>query len=165
MISDKLHPKLCCLELFGITVSVGLSCFNMSCGKALQIVPGSRVVTCISCNMTMRVDKWEVFKRVPSKICGRQPLKNLRWYGLHCVKSVQIQSFFWSVFSCIRTECFVYLRIQSDWGKIQTRKNSVLGQFSRSENHVPIWANLRTLRVKQQVSEAVIRRHQSLKTS
>ena len=29
----------------------------MSCGKALQIFPGSRLVTCISCNMTMRVDK------------------------------------------------------------------------------------------------------------
>ena len=33
-------------------------------------------------------EKWvktlwdEVFKSEPSKICGRQPLKNLRWYGL-----------------------------------------------------------------------------------
>ena len=25
--------------------------------------------------------------------------------GKHCVKSVQIRSFFWCVFSCIRTEC------------------------------------------------------------
>ena len=33
----------------------------------------------------------------------------------HCVKSVQIRSFFWSVFSCIRT-----------------RKNSIFGHFSRS---------------------------------
>ena len=40
----------------------------------------------------------------------------------HCVKSVQIRSFFWSVFSCIRTE----------YRKIRTRKNSVLGHFSRS---------------------------------
>ena len=24
----------------------------------------------------------KVFKNVPSKICGRQPLKNLKWYGL-----------------------------------------------------------------------------------
>ena len=49
--------------------------------------------------------------------------------------------------------------------KLRTRKNFILGHFSRSENHVPIWANLRTLQVKQQVSEAVGRRHQSLKTS
>ena len=35
----------------------------------------------------------------------------------HCVKSVQIRSFFWSVFSCIRT-----------------RKDSVFGHFSRSED-------------------------------
>ena len=34
----------------------------------------------------------------------------------HCVKSVQIPSFFWSAFSCIRT-----------------RKNSVFGDFSSSE--------------------------------
>ena len=26
--------------------------------KALQIIPGSRIVICISCNMTMIVDKW-----------------------------------------------------------------------------------------------------------
>ena len=42
----------------------------------------------------------------------------------HCVKSVHIQSFFWSVFSCIRAE----------YRKIRTRKNSVFGHFSRSAN-------------------------------
>ena len=41
------------------------------------------------------------------------------------MKSVQIWSFFWSEFSCIRTE----------YGKIRTRKNSVFGHFSRSENY------------------------------
>ena len=40
----------------------------------------------------------------------------------HCVKSVQIRSFFWSVFSCIRTE----------YRKIRTRNNSVFRHFSRS---------------------------------
>ena len=42
--------------------------------------------------------------------------------ALHCVKSVQIRSIFWSVFSCIRTE----------YKKIRTRKNFVLGHFSCS---------------------------------
>ena len=37
----------------------------------------------------------------------------------HCMKSVQIRSFLWSVFSCIRT-----------------RKNSVFGHFSRSDNNI-----------------------------
>ena len=41
----------------------------------------------------------------------------------HYVKSVQIRSYFWSVFSCIRTE----------YKKIRTRNNSVFGHFSRSE--------------------------------
>ena len=40
----------------------------------------------------------------------------------HCVKSVQIQSFFWSVFSCIRTK----------YRKIRTRTNSVFRHFLRS---------------------------------
>ena len=43
-------------------------------------------------------------------------------FRLHCVKSVQIRSFFWSVFSCI----------QSEYRKIRTRKNSVFGHFSCS---------------------------------
>ena len=44
----------------------------------------------------------------------------------HCVKSFQQRSFFWSVFSRIRTE---YGEIWS----IRTRKNSLFGHFSRSE--------------------------------
>ena len=36
---------------------------------------------------------------------------------------MQIQSYFWSVFSRIRTE----------YGKIWTRNNSVFGHFSRSD--------------------------------
>ena len=48
----------------------------------------------------------------------------------HCVKSVQIQSFFWSVFSCIWWEYGDLL--QSEYRKIRTRKNSVFGHFPRS---------------------------------
>ena len=33
------------------------------------------------------------------------------WYVVHCVKSVQIRSYFWSVFSCIHTEYRDLLRI------------------------------------------------------
>ena len=50
--------------------------------------------------------------------------------NIHCVKSVEIQSFFWSVFSHIRTEYGEIL--QSKCGKIRTRKNSIFGHFSRS---------------------------------
>ena len=41
----------------------------------------------------------------------------------HCVKSVQIRSYFWSVFSCT----------QSEYRKIWTRNNSVFGHFSPSD--------------------------------
>ena len=58
----------------------------------------------------------------------------------HCVKSIQIGSFSWSVFSHIRTEykeilrrISISLHIQSGCGKIRARKNSVFGHFLRSE--------------------------------
>ena len=41
----------------------------------------------------------------------------------HYVKSIQIRSYFWSVFSCIRTK----------YRKIRTRNKSVFGHFSCSE--------------------------------
>ena len=47
---------------------------------------------------------------------------------LYWVKSVQIWSFFWSVFSYIS----VISGIQSEYSKIRTRKNSVFEHFSRS---------------------------------
>ena len=40
---------------------------------------------------------------------------------LHCVKSVQIRSFFWSLFSC-----------STEYRKIRIGENSVFGPFSRS---------------------------------
>ena len=52
--------------------------------------------------------------------------------GLHGVKSVQIRSFFWSLFFHIQSEYGEILRIQSECGKIRTRKHSVFGHFSRS---------------------------------
>ena len=48
--------------------------------------------------------------------------KKLLLVNHHCVKSVQIPSFLWPLFSCVRTE----------YWKIWTRKNSVFGHFSRS---------------------------------
>ena len=57
--------------------------------------------------------------------------------------------YFWSVFSRIRTEygnCIVNLLIQSEYGKIQTRKNSVFGRFShgahKNENTITSPINL-----------------------
>ena len=52
---------------------------------------------------------------------------------MHCVISVQIRSFFWSVFSRIRSEYGVSLRTHSECAKIRTRKNSVFRHFSRSD--------------------------------
>ena len=76
----------------------------------------------------------------------------------HCVKSVQIRSFFWSVFCCIQ-----FSRIRPEYGKIRsvspysvrcgkieymkirTIKNSVFGHFSRSELKLELILTLRYL--------------------
>ena len=53
----------------------------------------------------------------------------------HCLKSVQIRSFFWSVFTYIWTEYGDLLRkspCSVQMQKIRSRKNSVFGHFSRS---------------------------------
>ena len=65
----------------------------------------------------------------------------------HCVKSVQIRSYFWSVFSCIRTEYIYYvnLHIQSEYREIRTRNNSVFGHFSRSEQNLTVCNSSRKL--------------------
>ena len=63
----------------------------------------------------------------------------LLWWSItrkcHFLKSVQILSFFWSVFCRIRTETERYgvsLRIQSECGEIRTRRNSVFRHFPHS---------------------------------
>ena len=67
-----------------------------------------------------------------SKEGARLECKN--YFISHCVKSVQIRSHFWSVFSRIQTEYgkILSLRIQSECGKIRTRNNSVFGHSSHA---------------------------------
>ena len=60
---------------------------------------------------------------------------NVTCLSFQCVKSVQIQICFWSVFSAfgLNTErCEVSFGIQSECGKIRTRKNSIFGYILRS---------------------------------
>ena len=56
-VNTKLNPKLCCPKLLGANVTVRAACTNENCGKPIPTVPGQRVVICINCNTTMRVDK------------------------------------------------------------------------------------------------------------
>ena len=49
---------------------------------------------------------------------------------MHCVESIQISSFFWSVFSRIRAEYGDLLR--SNARKYGPEKNSIFGLFSHS---------------------------------
>ena len=72
--------------------------------------------------------------------------------GPHCVKSVKIQKFFWSIFSHVWTEYWDFLRISLysvQYGNTWTRKNSIFGHFLRSakvgtlpvlvSNQISVW--------------------------
>ena len=79
-----------------------------------------------SCSPTIQLDfNWtlEMSNQRNDRFARSSGNLNSSLRNKHCVKSVQIRCFFWSVFPCIRTE----------HGKMQTRKNSVFGQFLGSE--------------------------------
>ena len=82
----------------------------------------------------MKKQKGICFPRRQEGVINSQILvyKFYRSYMVHCVKSVQIRSFFWSLFSCIHTEYGNLRSIQSEYRELRTRKNSVFGHFSRS---------------------------------
>ena len=51
---------------------------------------------------------WDnVFKNEPSKICGRQPLKNLKWYGLF--KQMFLQCLMSNLFGVLKYETMMHL--------------------------------------------------------
>ena len=62
----------------------------------------------------------------------------------HCVKCVQIRSFFWSLFSRIRTE-YVEIRSMSPYSvrmrENSNQKSSVSGHFSRSGEPLEYFAS------------------------
>ena len=64
-------------------------------------------------------------ENIVKQISGDSPYREMfSNYSNLCVKSVQIWSYYWSVFSCMLTE----------YRKIRTRNNSLFGHFSRSES-------------------------------
>ena len=52
---------------------------------------------------------------------------------IHCVKSVQIRNFFWSVFYCIRTEILRISLYSVRMRESTDQKSSLFGHFSRSD--------------------------------
>ena len=54
-INNKLNPKISCPELVGTNLITDAACTNDKCGKHVATVPVERIVTCMSCNSTVRV--------------------------------------------------------------------------------------------------------------
>ena len=76
-------------------------------------------------------------QKVILKICQCPvSLNSLTIYSIHCVKSVQMRKFSWSVFSCIRTEYWDLLCKSPYSVQIQENmdhKNSIFRHFSRTD--------------------------------
>ena len=69
----------------------------------------------------------------------------------HCVKSVQIRIYFWSVFLCIWSEYgeIISPRIQSEYIKIRTRNNFVFRHFSPSKGvHLTLRTHIFSIKLK-----------------
>ena len=120
--------KLSMCQLFTVWVDVFVK-LTSTC--AYQGVRTVRFLENLACFVFLKQPFWDSsfclitddfwLIRSPGK---RLPLmKTCPQVNIYCVKSVQIQSFFWSVIS----------RIQSECGKIRTRNNSVFGHFSRRD--------------------------------
>ena len=76
--------------------------------------------------------RWIFFVGVSKLLDSKYPEASRHW---HCVKSVQIRNFFYSVFSRIWTEYGEVLRISPYSVRMREntdQKNSVFGHFSRS---------------------------------
>ena len=58
-INIKLNPKIHWPELLGTNLTIHAVCTNDKCGKPVATVPGERIVACMDCNNTMRVQNFE----------------------------------------------------------------------------------------------------------
>ena len=91
------------------------------------------------------------FFRVPHIVCFESSIiftpvsllfwknKDLYFYdpiSRHCAKSLQIRSFFWSVFSCIRTELLFKSPFSVPIQEDTDQKDSVFGHFPCSTKEV-----------------------------
>ena len=72
------------------------------------------------------------------KFCSNWDINDVQW-KMRCVKSVYIQSFFGSYFSLFGQNTEIYKVNQFEYGKILTTKNSVFGQFLRSDTYLRFW--------------------------
>ena len=71
----------------------------------------NRFMVCRKCNLVLSngFSQKLLLKVKANGLVDRKLVWNMKLFGIflvlyHCVKSVQIRSFFWFVFSCIRTE-------------------------------------------------------------
>ena len=110
-----------------ITFSVGQLFFSFNTVKIFWCKFCSHRLQCLSKNVYE--DPNEVLQYFLRYYIVVREIFEPRFYCsryIYCVKSLPIRSFFWSVFSCIRTE---YRDLLRKYRKIRTRKNCVFGHF------------------------------------
>ena len=93
----------------------------------------------------MRIIKWvKVFKNRPSKICGRQPLENLEWFGL---PNLTTSNFLKTVF-----HKFYFVHSWVPWLKRAYWHTTFELRIRKLRNH---FSNLRVISFKTRPNNAV----------
>ena len=140
-----------CVKSFCIRIFSDLNAGKYGPGK-LQIQTLFRECSCYD---VVDLGYWYIrkvsFFRVPHVVCFESSIifppaslllwknKDLYFYdpiSRHCAKSVQIRSFFWSVFSFIRTELLRKSPYSVPIQENTDQKDSVFGHFPHSTNEV-----------------------------
>ena len=96
------------------------TCYIIQFYSKMQIVRSylCHIFYCyISCYLACHISM-KVFKNQPSKICGRQPLKHLKGYGLLYLPQFLLGPFFEYLVSYIIAWCFPHIDILEDFKSI-----------------------------------------------
>ena len=86
-------------------------------------------------------------------------MSKLKSNQIHWVKSVQIRSYFWSVFGLNTKIYSINLRIQSEYRKIRTRNNYVFGHFSSSAEITSLCKKPLPMKILQFCGHLMLQKH------
>ena len=86
----------------------------------------------------------KVFKNGPSKICGRQPLKNFKWYGLlSCIPQILLGPFL-NTFNHMKLRSYICIQTEKSVARSLKFQWSLLTQFSLIFHFYTLWKRQRT---------------------
>ena len=130
--SLNIRSETCGRSLIGLVVWILLKCWFVSYNLFYVFI----------FNVT---NIWiKVFKNAPSKICGRQPLKNFKWYGLlSCIPQILLGPFL-NTFNHMKLKSYICIQTEKSVARSLKFQWSLLTQFSLIFHFYTLWKRQRT---------------------